>query len=217
MKKNYTEIIFILDKSGSMNKMFSDVVGGVDSFIQSQKADKDDTRMTMVQFNNKAQAIYTSKPVAELSGFYSKDYHPSGGTALLDAIGNTIRDMKRYFESMNEDERPENVVLVIQTDGMENSSRTYNKDHITKMIKEQEEQGWKVIYLGANSDAFNDNNSIGLSGRMQMNYAGSSNTDAFNATSEAIKSIKNKTFSYEDSMNAYLENEKGRRNRGEGL
>jgi uncharacterized protein YegL len=204
MKKGYTEIIFIWDKSGSMQSVYEDALGGFNNFIEDQKEDNDDTRVTLVLFDNQIENKFDSNPIEDIHTFTKKDYLLGGNTALLDAIGFTMKKVGKRFTELKENERPENVIMVIQTDGMENASCTFTNKQIKEMIKHQEEvYNWKVIYLGANLNAFDSGNDIGLHVNRMMDYSNYSTNDAFMATSMSIKDAK-KGMQMEQ-MNTYLE------------
>lgn len=204
MKKGYTEIVFIWDKSGSMQSVYEDALGGFNNFIQDQKEDNDDTRVTLVLFDDQIENKFDSNPIQDIHTFTKKDYLLGGNTALLDAIGFTMKKASKRFTELQDNERPENVIMVIQTDGMENASRTFTNKQIKEMIKHKEEVcNWKVIYLGANLNAFDSSNDIGLHVNSMMNYSNYNTKDAFMATSMSIKDVK-KGMQMEQ-MNMYLE------------
>jgi len=191
MKAGYTEIAFIWDKSGSMCYMYADALGGFNSFVQDQKKDNDDTRLTLIQFDHEVDEVFTSKPISEIKEFTNEDYKLRGSTALLDAVGSTINRLGKRLSDMDETERPENVIVVIQTDGEENSSREFTNTQIQDMIKHQEEKyNWDIVYLGANASAFSSNNNIGIAAHKLADYSNSTTTAAYSATSARIKDIK---------------------------
>lgn len=149
MKLDYTEIVVILDRSGSMQQGRDDHEGGLASFVHDQKALPGNVRFTLVQFdtNDPCEIVYDGVPIAEVGDI---TLIPRGGTPLLDAIGQSIAHVATRLQ----DADPDQVIVMIITDGEENSSREYQRDHIQKMIAEHEGKGWKFLYLGADVDAF---------------------------------------------------------------
>ncbi len=151
------DIIFILDKSGSMQSMGVEPVDSVNQFINSQKELKDNTKFTLYTFNDKTHLIIDDKPLEVVGPFAYDEYIPSNMTALYDAIGEAINKKKNS-------DRNKNVVMVILTDGEENCSKKYTSKVIQRMTKEMEEEyNWKFIYLGANQDAFKVGTKMGIS------------------------------------------------------
>lgn len=178
----HTEIIFLIDKSGSMGRLVNDTIGGFNSFIESQKDDTK-TTLTTVLFDTTWRILHDGLDVYEISPMTNKEYIPSGGTAMLDAIGETINRVQDRHDELNK-EKPDNVLFVITTDGEENSSRTFTKAQIEKMIKHQTNgHGWEFIFLGANMDAVKEAESIGIAATRAVSYDWTSQgTDALYAT-----------------------------------
>lgn len=204
MKEGYTEIIFIWDKSGSMQSVYEDALGGFNNFIEDQKDDNDDTRVTLVLFDNQIENKFDSKPIQDILAFTKRDYKLGGTTALLDAIGFTMNRVGNAFNELEENQRPQNVIMVIQTDGMENASKEFSNEKIKEMIKHQKEvYKWTIIYLGACLDAFSSQNDIGIRPNSMMDYSNYSTNDAFMATSMSIKDAKKGMIM--KSMSSYLE------------
>jgi len=173
MKNNYTDITMILDESGSMGHLREDVLGSFKTFIEEQSKVEGECMFTMVKFSNdlRIETVKDIKEVGDLS------YFPSGGTALLDAIGESIQLAGKRFKEMKEEDRPEKVIFVILTDGEENSSKEFTREKIFEMISEQESKyNWKFIYLGANQDA------IAVGAQYNINQASSM---TFNANSRS--------------------------------
>lgn len=151
-KPNLTEIIVVLDRSGSMSSIASDMRGGFDSFIEKQKATVGECRVTLVQFDDQYDTVYTARPVAEVPKL---ELSPRGSTALLDAVGRTIDMVGLRLKNTPEGDRPSKVVFMIITDGMENASREYSNQKVASMTKHQQDKyGWEFMYLGANQDAY---------------------------------------------------------------
>ena len=154
MKQGLTELIFILDRSGSMGGLEADTIGGYNSLLTKQKAIKGECRITTVLFDNVVELLHDRTDLQAVSPLSDTDYTVRGSTALLDAIGSTINKIGNAIKHTAEDYRPEKVLVVIITDGMENASRYYGADQVKRMIKRQQDKyGWEFIFLGANIDA----------------------------------------------------------------
>ena len=154
MKKNLTEIVFILDRSGSMAGLESDTIGGFNAMIEKQKAEPGEALISTVLFDNTSQVIHDRIPLDRVPKMTEKEYYVRGCTALLDAVGGAIRHIGNVHKYVREEDRPEKTLFVITTDGMENASRRYSYDQVRAMIKRQKEQyGWEFLFLGANIDA----------------------------------------------------------------
>lgn len=159
MKK--TEIIFLLDRSGSMGGLENDIIGGYNSFIESQKKKGVKANLTTVLFDNYYEVIHDQIDINMVKHLTNREYYVRGTTALLDAIGITIKNMSNKVKNNK-------AIFVITTDGLENASREYNREMINKMIKEKNK--WEIIYLGANIDAYQEGMSIGIKKRNISNY-----------------------------------------------
>lgn len=172
MNKNLTEIVFVIDASGSMAHLVNDTIGGYNAFLRAQRENTDGiAKVTTVLFSDNTKTICENVDVREAADMTSMQYVPGGMTALLDAVGQTIESMQNRHDNMNEEDRPANVIFVITTDGQENASRTFDKDKLSKMITHQTKgHGWKFMYLGANVDSFAEASSIGISKDWSSNY-----------------------------------------------
>jgi uncharacterized protein YegL len=177
-----TEIIFLIDKSGSMARLTSDTIEGFNGFVESQKDDTK-TTLTTVLFDTSWKILHDGIDVYEVSQMTTKDYIAGGGTAMLDAIGETINRVQDRHDELGA-EKPEKVLFVITTDGEENSSRKFTKNQIEKMIKHQTNgHGWEFIFLGANMDAVTVATNIGISYDRAVSYDWTSmGTDALYST-----------------------------------
>lgn len=164
-----TEIIFVIDKSGSMSRLTNDTIEGFNGFVESQKDDTK-TTLTTVLFDTSWKTLHDGVDVYEVSPMTNKDYIAGGGTAMLDAIGDTINRVQDRHDELGA-EKPEKVLFVITTDGEENASRKFNKAQIEKMIKHQTNgHGWEFMFLGANMDAVKEAASIGISHDRSISY-----------------------------------------------
>lgn len=173
MKTGYTHIIFLLDRSGSMAGKESDVKGGYDTFIKKQKEHPGAATLTLAWFDTRYDVIYENKnilDVPELTG-----YEPRGGTALLDAIANTINRVGASLAAMKEEDRPEKVIMLINTDGLENASRLHTPDNIKYMIKHQRDKySWEFVFMGADQDAVLAATKLGMMRGNALNYSNTS-------------------------------------------
>ena len=154
-----TELVFIIDKSGSMYSLANDTIGNFNSVIGEQKKDKENGKVyvTTVLFDNKHSKLHDRVNIDDVKEMTDKDYRPNGCTALLDAVGDTLNNLQKV-----EGVKDRNVVVAIITDGFENSSKEYNKKQVKELIESREKDGWKVMFFGAGIDAFSDNAGAGL-------------------------------------------------------
>lgn len=167
----HAEIVFVIDKSGSMGHLVGDTIGGFNGFIESQKVIEGKATLTTVLFDTSWRILHDGIDLCEVKPMTSFDYVAGGGTAMLDAIGEIINRVQDRHDELGR-EKPEEVLFVITTDGEENSSRKYTKSQIEKMIKHQTNgHGWKFMFLGANMDAVKEAESIGISRDYATNYA----------------------------------------------
>lgn len=161
--KDETDITIILDRSGSMEALRADTIGGFNRFLADQKKLPDLARLTLVTFANSARTIYTGRPIVEACELTEETYVPGGGTALLDALGGAIDAAGAHFRAMPEAERPKRVIFVILTDGYENASHHYSRARIFEMVEHQKNRyAWDFVYLGANVDAFAEAGGMGV-------------------------------------------------------
>lgn len=155
MNNNLTELVVIMDRSGSMWPLADDTINGFNSLIEKQKADTNgDVHVTVALFDSKVTTLYDCIDIKEIPEMTSNDYCPLGCTALLDAVGSTITSVGKRLADTPEEERPANVMFVITTDGYENSSKEYNHKQVADMIEHQKTKySWTFMFLGANIDA----------------------------------------------------------------
>ncbi len=163
MKKGLTELVFILDRSGSMGGLESDTIGGFNAMLEKQKKQEGEVHITTVLFDDKYEKIHDRFPIGQVRALTPEDYYVRGCTALLDAIGRTIHQMALVQKHLPEEERAEKVIFVITTDGLENASREYSRSQIKWMIEQEKETyGWEFLFLGANMDAVKEAGSFGI-------------------------------------------------------
>jgi len=171
MKNLRTELVFILDRSGSMSGLESDTIGGFNSMVEKQKNVEGMAKVTTVLFDDRYEILHDRFELAEIKKLTSDDYFVRGSTALLDAIGMTIEKMVNVQRNLGEENRADKVIFVIVTDGMENASRQFNHRMISRMIRmEEEKYGWEFIFLGANIDAVGEAEKMGIRKDMAANY-----------------------------------------------
>lgn len=186
----YTDITIVLDRSGSMECIAEDVVGGLNTFITTQKQVAGEARFSLVQFDNEYEVVHFNVPMADVPLLTPSDFVPRGSTALLDAIGRTILDVDRRVAQMAECERPARIIVVVQTDGLENVSREFTRDRIFQMIRQREQPGadalpaggaggagmravapaWEFVFLAANQDAIAEGAHLGFMAGKSVNF-----------------------------------------------
>lgn len=175
MKENLTELVFILDRSGSMSALTDDTIGGFNSLIESQKAEEGEAFVTTVLFDDKYELLHDHVNIKDVQPLTRKEYFARGMTALLDAIGRTINTIGERLTKTPEEERPSRVVIAITTDGFENASKEFTKKQIKDMIEHQQSKySWVFMFLGANMDAVSEAESLGIRGTMARTYTNSS-------------------------------------------
>lgn len=172
MKKNYSDVMVVLDRSGSMGCLTDEVIGAFNFFVDEQKKVEGEATLTLIQFDDHYEVNYEAINIQEVSHLDETTYVPRGMTALFDAVGRTILSTGNRLSAMAESERPEKVIFLIQTDGMENASTDFTLDRIKTMIKEQQEvYSWEFVFLGANIDAISVAADIGIQQGRAMKYA----------------------------------------------
>ena len=163
MNNNLTEIVFILDRSGSMAGLEDDTIGGFNAMVEKQKKEEGEALFSAVLFSDGSEVLYDRVDVKKIEPMTERQYQVGGCTALLDAIGGAVRHIANVHKYAREEDRPAKTVFVITTDGMENASRSYSYDEVRRMVKRlQEENGWEFLFLGANMDAISAARSFGI-------------------------------------------------------
>ena len=189
MKKGLTQIVFVLDMSGSMSPLTMETIGGYNAMIADQKKEEGDALVTTVLFDHRYIMIHDGVNIKEVKDMTTAEYMPSGMTAMLDAVGMTINHVGQKLAAMPEWERPEKVLFTIITDGYENSSKEFDWPTIKNMIKHQREKySWVFTFLGANIDTDKVSNDLGIDQMLSKKYTANNigTQSVFNATSKAV-------------------------------
>ena len=193
MRKGLTEVVFILDRSGSMSGLEADTIGGFNSMIEKQRKEEGEAYISTVLFDDRTEVLYDRVPVARVEPMNENQYFVRGCTALLDAIGGSIHHIAKVQKYAREEDRPEKTLFIITTDGMENSSHIYTYDKVKKMVeKEKEKYGWEFLFLGANIDAIEVAGRFGIGADRAVNYECDSEGTALNyqVLSETVSAVR---------------------------
>ena len=193
MKKNLTEIVFILDRSGSMAGLEADTIGGFNAMMEKQKREEGEAYVSTVLFDHEREVIHDRVDVQNIRPLSHDDYFVRGSTALLDAVGSAIHHIGNVHKYAREEDRPEKTLFVITTDGMENASCKYSYARVKEMIcRRQDKYGWEFLFLGANIDAAKEAARFGICAERAANYHADSEGTAviYEAVSEAVCSVR---------------------------
>ena len=193
MKKNLTELVFILDRSGSMSGLEDDTIGGFNAMIEKQKNEPGEAFVSTVLFDDRREVIHDRVILQDIHPLTRKEYYVRGCTALLDAVGHAIHHIGNIHKYAREEDRPEKTLFVITTDGMENASREYSYDRLKAMIERQKEKyGWEFIFLGANIDAAKEAARFGISCECAVDYYadGDGTVAMYEAVSDAVCGVR---------------------------
>lgn len=192
MSKGLTEIIYILDRSGSMAGLEADTIGGFNSMMEKQKKTGERALVSTVLFDNVSEVIHDRVPIDKIEKMTDEQYFVRGCTALLDAVGGAIHHIGNVHKYARKEDRPDKTIVIITTDGMENASSRYSLEKIEKMVKRQQEKyGWEFIFIGANIDAYAEASKFGIRRERTVNYVcdeeGTANV--FAGVSKAVCSV----------------------------
>ena len=193
MKKNLTELIFILDRSGSMHGLEKDTIGGFNAMIEKQKKEDGEVLVSTVLFNGESKVVHDRVPLSAIAPMTEKDYRVGGCTALIDAIGSAIHHIGNIHKYARPEDVPEHTLFIITTDGMENASRRYTSEEVKGMIGRQKEKyGWEFLFLGANIDAVETAARFGIDEDCAVDYKCDAEGTALNfeVLSEAVCSVR---------------------------
>ena len=166
-----TELVFILDRSGSMAGLESDTIGGFNGMIAQHRSEGGDVLVSTVLFDHEHEVVHDRVRIADVPALTSKEYYTRGCTALLDAMGDAIHHIKNVHKYARPEDRPARTMFIITTDGMENSSTRYTADQVRVMVKQQEEAGWAFVFLGANIDAVEVAGGLGIRPEFAAEFA----------------------------------------------
>ena len=187
-----TELVFILDRSGSMSGLESDTIGGFNSLLTKQKQEEGEAFITTVLFDDKLETLHDRISIHKIDKMTNKEYYVRGCTAMLDAIGKTIEHITNIHKYIRKEDVPTKTMFIITTDGMENASKEYNYEMVKKLIQQKKELGWEFLFLGANIDAEVTANKFGIEKDRAVNFHNDSEGIALNyeCISEAVSTIR---------------------------
>ncbi|MBP5200742.1 MAG: VWA domain-containing protein [Schwartzia sp.] len=188
-----TEIVFILDRSGSMEGLEADTIGGFNSMMKKQKEEQGEALVSTVLFDDVCEVIHDRVPMDEVKKLTEKEYFVRGCTALLDAVGGAIHHIGNIHKYARDEDRPEKTLFIITTDGMENASHSYTYAKVKKMVERQKEKyGWEFLFLGANMDAIKAAGNIGIHADRAVTYEcdGAGTALNFAVMSEAVSNVR---------------------------
>ena len=193
MRKGLTEIVFILDRSGSMGGLEADTIGGYNSLIERQKKEEGEAYISTVLFDDTCQVLHDRVPLQDVKPMTEEEYYVRGCTALLDAIGGAIHHIGNVHKYARDEDRPEKTLFIITTDGMENASRRYTYKRVKHMVERQKEKfGWEFLFLGANIDAIAEAGRFGIRADRAVNFCCDSEGTAVNfaAVGKAVSKVR---------------------------
>ena len=193
MKNGITELVFILDRSGSMAGLEGDTIGGFNAMLEQQKEQSGKCWVSTVLFDHETTVLHDRIPLEQVEPMTRGDYRVRGSTALLDAVGGAIRHISNIHKYARPEDVPENTLFIITTDGYENASRRYEADDVRRMIRRQKEVcGWEFIFLGANIDAVSTARHFGIDHRRAVNYRcdGKGTREVYEAVNRAVGKVR---------------------------
>ncbi len=199
MKKGLAELVFILDRSGSMYGLESDTIGGFNGMLEKQKKEEGQANVTTILFDDQVETIHDRFPIEVVKPLNEEDYYARGATALLDAIGSTIKKIENIQQRLPEELQAEKVIFIITTDGQENASVEYTGKMVKKMIEAQQEKGWQFIFMGANMDAVTEAAKLGIDKKHAVRYQNDVGGVLLNyeVTSDVLSKMRGRSLSKE--------------------
>ena len=192
MNENCTELVFILDRSGSMAGLESDTIGGFNAMLEKQKKQEGKCWVSTVLFANESAVIHDRLPLEKVPALTEKEYSVGGCTALLDAIGGAVKHVANIHKYARPEDVPAHTLFVITTDGLENASKRFRSDEVKKLIERKKEEGWEFLFLGANIDAVETAGRLGIDRDRAANYHADARGTRLNfvAVSDAVGSVR---------------------------
>ena len=192
-KNNITEMVFIIDRSGSMGGLESDTIGGFNSMLRKQRAEEGEAFVTTVLFDGTVETLHDRIPLADVPDMTEKEYFVRGCTALLDAVGGTVEHVEKIHKYVREEDIPSNVIFVITTDGLENASHRFSAEQVKQLINRKKEEGWEFLFIGANIDSVTTAAAIGITEDRAVDYrADAQGTSVlFKAVGSAVSKVRN--------------------------
>lgn len=189
--KDLTEIVCVIDRSGSMRTMCAEAIGGFNHFLEEQKRLPGKAQLTLVQFDHLYEVMHASKPISDVPPLNPSTYVPCGTTALLDAVGRTVDDVGTRLSGLPEAQRPSKIIILIITDGYENASHDYSAQRVREMITHQRETySWEFVFLGANVDAFAEAAKLGIQHTATYAASGVGTSQAYASVTRATSSLR---------------------------
>lgn len=196
MKRNLTELVFIVDRSGSMAGLEGDTIGGFNATLARHREADGEAVVSTVLFDDRIEVLHDRLPIGEVRDLTDRDYWVRGCTALLDAVGGGIRHIEKVHGYLPEDYRPEHTIFAIITDGLENASHKYDRATVKRMIEQKKEGGWEFLFLGANIDAVEEAGRIGIAADRAVTYLNDSVGQgmAYDAMAKATCAMRSQSF-----------------------
>ncbi len=201
MKKGLTELVFILDRSGSMSGLESDTIGGFNGMLLKQKKEEGEANVTTVFFDDEIEVIHDRFPIEVVKPLTDSDYYVRGCTALLDAVGSTVKKVENIQKRLPEEMKAEKIIFIITTDGHENASQEYSYKMVKQMIEKNQEEGWQFLFMGANIDAIKEAQSFGISPRRAVSYRNDSKGVQLNyaVTGNILSNLRNNEYDEDEA------------------
>ncbi len=191
-QNNMTELVFLLDRSGSMAGLEQDTIGGFNAMIEKQKKEQGSCYVSTVLFDGESEVLHDRLPLTEIAPMTERDYMPRGCTALLDALGDAMHHIHTIHKYIRKEDVPARTLFVITTDGQENASRRYDSSKVKKLIEQHEKSGWEFLFIGANIDAIETASHYGIDARRAVDYRadGQGTQVMYQAVSEAVSRVR---------------------------